>query len=446
MTVAAAAPAACAPPAGAAAFTARQRLLLLAITAAAAALRWTRLEHWSWGEAEAAFWCDVAGLPGGGSWSLLPALMRAVLGEPVPDAALRLPFACAGVLTVPALAAWARATGAGAGVLAAAVLALHPLHVELGQSCRPLGVALLFAVAAAWAVARRCWPAAGGAMLVAGLCDPLAWVAAVPMVLAGRPQSAQRLVLAVALLVAVPVLAPALALLAPPLLLLAIAGAVLRWPAAGLALAAVVPAAAAGALAPWRGAIAGDDAAIAALPGLVLLAAAAAHRLHALARQHLDGPPVPVRVAGSLAGLLLAAWLVVDTFLYLQLHQGRRPPWRAAVAAAQAVVPPAASLELRAGAGYLPAVAHWPRPDGARAGAVPVVHGDPGHPAGRQALLAPAPGREPVLLLRRDELARFAADPAAHARLWAEFTLVHVGAAPRALGDDTVYVFARRGP
>lgn len=73
---------------------------------------------------------------------------------------LRLPFAFFGILCVPMLALVGDLlVGRRTALLAAALLAVHPWHLEISQSARGVGVALFFACSAPASLPSRCAPA-----------------------------------------------------------------------------------------------------------------------------------------------------------------------------------------------------------------------------------------------------------------------------------------------
>jgi mannosyltransferase len=158
----------------------------------AAVLRWLQLGEWSLWIDEAHTWRDAT-MPLAGEHGFLrqdralyPITFLALRGLLAlgwigsEEAALRLPFAVVGVLSVAAVGMFGRRlVGPWAAVMAAWLCALHPWHVYWSQNARGYILALLFATlaihrAACWAHSGRsrdllaCWFAIG----VGSLCHP----------------------------------------------------------------------------------------------------------------------------------------------------------------------------------------------------------------------------------------------------------------------------------
>jgi len=173
-------------------FTATQWCWLGFAVAVAAVLRLLHLGEWSFWVDEAHTWRDAT-MPLVGEQGFLrqdralyPITFLALRGLlslgwiGTDEAALRLPFAVVGVLSVVAVGIFGRRlVGPWAAVMAAWLCALHPWHVYWSQNARGYILALLFATlaihrAACWAQQGRsrdllaCWFAIG----VGTLCHP----------------------------------------------------------------------------------------------------------------------------------------------------------------------------------------------------------------------------------------------------------------------------------
>lgn len=444
------------PNVAAAPWTGRTLGLLLAITLGAAALRLWGVRDWSFDGAEAATF-RLLQLPLGGEAGfyaapesrapLLHLLLRALVDHgflpSLGEGSLRLPFVFLGLLTVPVLGLVVRRwCGLRVALLAAAVLAIHPLHVQASQTAAtPVVVPLLgLLAAAAFHGERPRWLAGGALVLLAGLADPIGFAAALTAWRrTGRPMVVRFLPwLAFALLL----LGGAASAWRWPLLALAAFGLpLLPWPLQLVLLASAV-------LAPFAPA----DAALAALPAGLTAAVLAAGEL---ARRFRATLPVAPTTTGK-AAALSAAWLspalaavvlAIDTFLLLGLHQGERPPWRDA---ARVVVRSyEGSRGLLVGAMDESEVLrcylrprHWcvPGSDPHPHVQVQALPGGDAALGALQGLLAEAEGRQrlPALVLRTDELA--ALPEAARALLAQRFTVRQLLVGPTARGDRSLLV------
>jgi len=467
--------------------------LLLGIVLLAIGLRLWNLEQWSLSAAEAATWraatSPLAG-PGGFLASddscqpLCHLLLRWLLDVgALPfhgEGWLRLPFACAGVLTVPLVAVVAeRPIGRRAALLAAALLAVHPWHVAQSQSASGEVAALFFAVLGAGMVAapldtgrRRGAIGAGCCVLLAAGCDASGWGAGLALALGAQlghapPVRRRRLpaVAAAGLLVAAAVLlgsgfasGPArspfelvagwVAAGRPSVWLAAAVACLLplrrdaRGAAAWLAIAAAAPLAL-GLLAGCLGAaVAAADGLLAVVP-LCCLAAVAALAWFDKVVEALGGARGWV-LPGALAGLCIGADLAVDTGLRAAVHGGGRPDWRGA---RDAVLRAAGTERLAVIAGRgIDCLTYYLRPN---------HHRDPSTDAHPGVALAPlgeglagaaaplGPGAR-FAVLARDELLRCEADPADRAVLQAgrAVAVLPSSAAP---DRDTLYVIALGG-
>ncbi|HLQ37793.1 MAG TPA: hypothetical protein VK348_08330, partial [Planctomycetota bacterium] len=176
-------------------FSSTQIALLLVITLLAAVLRLFRLGDWSLWVDEANTWRDVT-MPlwgdGGffsgyrGWYPLSFLLLRSLLDHGLlpmwSEGWLRLPFACCGILTVPALAVFGNLlVGRRAALLSALFLAVNPWHIYWSQNIRGYVLVFFFAIVAAgvfWLGALRgSWRLRLLGLLTAvvgGLCHPTA--------------------------------------------------------------------------------------------------------------------------------------------------------------------------------------------------------------------------------------------------------------------------------
>lgn len=440
----------------AAPWTGRTLGALAAITLVAAVLRLWGVRDWSFDEAEAATF-RLLQLPLGGEAGfyaapesrapLLHLLLRALVDHgllpSLGEGSLRLPFLFLGLLTVPVLGLVLRRwCGLGVALLAASVLAIHPLHVQASQTAAtPVVVPLMgLLAAAAFHGERPRWFAGGALVLLAGLADPLGFALA----LTAWRRPGQGVVVRY-----VPWLVLGLLLLAGGALawrwpLLALAGLglpLLPWPVHLLLLAPAVTA-------PFAPAEAG----FAALPGGLAAAVLAAVEL--ARRFGATLPVAPTRTgrvtalaAAWLAPALVAVVLAIDTFLLLGLHQGERAPWRDAVRVVLRSYD--GSRGLRVGAMGESEVLrcylrprHWrvPGSDPHPHAQVEALPGGDEATAALQSLLASAAERQrvPVLVLGTEEVA--ALPEAARALLAQRFTVQQLLVAPTARGDRSLLV------
>lgn len=431
--------------------------VLAAITGVAAVLRLWGVRDWSFDESEAATF-RLLQLPLGGEAGfyaapesrapLLHLLLRAMVDHgflpSLGEGSLRLPFVFLGLLTVPVLGLVLRRwCGLGVALLAAALLAIHPLHVQASQTAAtPVVVPLLgLLAAAAFHGERPRWLAGAALVSLAGLADPLGFSAA----LTAWRRPGRGLVVRF-----VPWLWLGLLLLGGgawawrwPLLALAGLGVPsLPWPGQLLLLASAV-------LAPFAPA----QAALAALPiGLAAAVLAAVE----LARRFGATLPVAPTTTGRatalsaawLAPALVAVVLAIDTFLLLGLHQGERPPWRDAARAVLRSYDGKRGLWV--GAIGEPEVLrcylrpkHWcvPGGDPHPHAHVQALNGADEAEAALKNLLATAVERQrlPALVLRTDELA--ALPEAARTLLAQRFVVQQLLPAPTARGDRSLLVF-----
>ncbi len=168
--------------------------ILLLVTIGAVALRLWRVEVWSVSAAEAAMWRDATAVgeaAGASRWSLLAVLLRVLFdGGVLPmhgEGWLRLPFLFLSTLTVPLLALAVDVFAARRiGLLAAAILAVHPWHIEVSQTASGHGPAMTFAMLGVASIAAARYQIddarwlngfGAGALVVAGWCHPLGWLA-----------------------------------------------------------------------------------------------------------------------------------------------------------------------------------------------------------------------------------------------------------------------------
>lgn len=140
-------------------FSGMQWGFLVLVTVVAALLRLVSIGEWPVWVDEAHSWRDAT-LPLGEfleqsrrwyptSYFLLRGLLETGLLPGEEPAFLRLPFALAGIATVPVLAVYGRRiVGPAAAVWAASFLALHPWHVYWSQNARAYALVVLFATVA----------------------------------------------------------------------------------------------------------------------------------------------------------------------------------------------------------------------------------------------------------------------------------------------------------
>lgn len=440
----------------AAPWTGRTLGALAAITGVAAVLRLWGVRDWSFDESEAATY-RLLQLPLGGEAGfysapesrapLLHLLLRALVDHgflpSLGEGSLRLPFVFVGLLTVPVLGLVLRRwCGLGVALLAASLLAIHPLHVQASQTAAtPVVLPLLtLLAAAAFHGERPRWLAGAALVLLAGLTDPLGFSAGLTAWRKPRRGWVVRLL-------------PWLAL---GLLLLGGAASAWRWPL--LALTGLgLP------LLPWPGQLvllapavlapfAPAQAALAALPGGLAAAVLAAAEL---ARRFGATLPVASTTTGRVTALsaawlapaLVAVVLAIDTFLLLGLHQGERSPWRDAVRAVLRSYDGKRGLWV--GAMGEPEVVrcylrpkHWcvPGSDPHPHAQVQALPGADQAEAALRNLLATAAERQrlPALVLRTDELA--ALPEPARTLLAQRFVVQQLLPAPTARGDRSLLV------
>lgn len=431
------------------AWTPRGVAALLAVTLVAAAVRLYGLAQWSYDAAEASGWQLVAA-PAASSpptaaqraaplgWLVLHALATAGLLPTSGEGWLRLPAALAGTLAVPLLAVAVRPwCGPAAAALAAALLAVHPTAVAASQALDPVALAVVFAVAAAGAALRRRRGLAAVLAVAAAATSPAA-VGALPAIgLLAVPAPRQRgLAAAVGALAAV-VGGVAFGPAAVPLLAFAACGWPLAPRAVRLAVGAAVLGAAASALA--GGADAGRSAAGFAAPFLAALAAvgltAAAAALHGAFAGSAR------TIAAAAPGLVVLAWLAVESFLQATVHHGARTPWRAVADAVWHAAAGEPAFVVAAGAGRGSLAVYLGE---AVASGVAVAPFDPATAAAGLRELADRTGPAVLLALHSDELARFDGD--ARRALADAFVCRAVVASPQLHGDDSVAVYRRRAP
>lgn len=447
-----------APPAAAAPVWSRPAVVvLLGITALAAALRLWGIRDWSWNDDEAATWRALQLPLAGGSGFFSAPESRAPLAHfalrwlvdsgllpSLGEGALRLPFAFVGIVTVPLLALFGRRfVGTWPALLAALLLSCHPAHVAHSQTAAPAVVLPLAWTLLPRAVAARRPFALFATILVAGLADPTGWCA-VPLVAATvLPTAWSRSYRLGFGLVGVVFVALALPQWGLPLSAAAVLGGLLASPPPRQSLVALLPVLAA----PF----APSTTALAALPGVVLLAASG---LAALAGRWRPSLP-PSRWAPLVAWLPAAVVVValfVDAFLLTTLFAGGRPPWRDAARLVLRTGEGAQGLVVGAAAGrdvltcYL-RPRHWHQPDVDAHPLVQVVALHAGDPAASlQQLLATAKERQAAafLVLGGVERGRFLADAAASALLAQRFRVLAMLPAPGPGGDDSLFVLVQR--
>lgn len=447
-----------APPAAAAPVWSRPAVVvLLGITALAAALRLWGIRDWSWNDDEAATWRALQlPLAGGRGFFSAPEsraplahfalrwLVDSGLLPSLGEGALRLPFAFVGIVTVPLLALCGRRfVGTWPALLAALLLCCHPAHVAHSQTAAAAVVLPLAWTLLPRAVAARRPFALFAAILVAGLADPTGWCA-VPLVAATVLPTAWTRAYRLGFgLVGVAFVALALPQWGLPLTAVAVLGGLLASPPPRQLLVALLPVLAA----PF----APSTTALAALPGVVLLAASG---LAALAGRWRPSLP-PSRWAPLVAWLPAAVVVValfVDAFLWTTLFAGGRPPWRDAARLVLRTGEGAQALVVGAAGGrdvlmcYL-RPRHWQQPDVDAHPLVQVAALQVGDPASSlQQLLATANERQAAafLVLGGVERGRFLADAAASALLAQRFRVLAMLPAPGPGGDDSLFVLVQR--
>ncbi|MBL8752761.1 MAG: hypothetical protein JNK15_05625 [Planctomycetes bacterium] len=438
------------------------RRWLLAITGVAIALRLFRIEAWSFDAGEAATYRAIT-LPLDGAdgyfadpASLAPLVhlcLRWLVEHVLPgngEGWLRLPFAFAGVLAVPALAVLLRRlVGAPAALVAAGVLALHPLHVALSQSMSPVVVGVTAALLAGLVPVRSRVLTLLPFVVAIG-CAPELGFAAMAAVACRLREPVRRALLLLLVPVAVVVWSCSVAALGLPLVLLAGAALAVVRPDPRLVLFAVVPTAGLAGLALARGERLGDGLLVLALPGMAGLAAVLLVPLFGRVREHGIGSARLRQLAAALPGLLAVTWLGVDVFLHLTAYQGQRAPWRKAVESVFASLGPR-GVVVAAQGGVGPLLCylrpnHWRQLDRDLHPAIGVVPIRPSSVASDLDLAAATrPGAVHWLVLQVDELAALQADPALAERL-RRFRQVRVVQAPRAHGDDTLVLLRADAP
>lgn len=431
---------------------------LAAVTLLATALRLFRIEQWSWSSGEATAWRAItqplagpdglfASREGWAPLGYLGVRWLCDLGV-LPshgEGWLRLPFGFAGVVAVPLLALVGRPlVGAGAALLAALLLAIHPLHVAVSQSMEPVGFALPLALLGLACVQQGARAAAVAAMALAGLCAGIGWIGLVLLV-AGRLPSRlrERAERGVAWL-ALPACASGLGALTLPV----VAAAAVGWcfsPTASLR-AATAWSLGVGAASSLAAGPEGQVLLVSCLPGVLLLAAVGLQRVFTAARATLGGSPRVVAAGAALPAAVVVTWLGVGVFLHAMVYRGGRSPWRTAAEAVWVAASDRGSFVVGAAAG-VPSLTCYLRPNHWRGpGADPhpgtvVLSLDLTAPAAAIARLAARDEVLVLLVLREDEVGRFG--PVDRARLDATFELLRVVQSPQAHGDDTLYVFRR---
>lgn len=477
-------------------WTQRQLAVLLGLVVIAAVLRLLRVEAWSFGGSEVATWAAMT-RPFAGSagiedpYALHPLvvmLMRALLDTGVlpfaDEAWLRLPFVFAGITAVPVMALTGKRLlgDPRMALVATGLLAVHPWHVATSQSATPVGVSLLFALAALGAA-----PAPGSgrpylrwvtsvlcALLAIG-CHPGGWLV-LPMLVAKAVADAwPRLatsarIAAVVGLFAAPLL-PLLGLLWSGWSLTGGAGAAVDpfaacveavgWPTLVLASAAYLVVRPLPATVAFDGAAAvlalcfvalvgvpiAAEAVVVVLPGLLFLATLTCWHTFQFVRAGLAVERRLVTAASALVLATLVLTLLVDSVLYLTVHEGRRPRWREAAALTGDAVASRRGILVGAGSGW-PSLTYYLRPNHwrdlridphPRKRVVPLALAAPA--TDLTELLAMAHGEVVFLVLRGWEFAAVEAEPAAKAQLWASFRLVEVMATPLHGGEESLYLF-----
>lgn len=447
-----------APPAAAAPVWSRPAaVVLLAITALAAALRLWGIREWSWNDDEAATWRALQlPLAGGNGFFSAPEsraplahfvlrwLVDSGLLPSLGEGALRLPFAFVGIVTVPLLAlSGRRFVGTWPALLAALLLACHPAHVAHSQTAAAAVVVPLVWTLLPRALAAHRPFAVFAAILVAGLAEPTGWCA-VPLVAGTVLPTAWTRVCRLGFGLAAAVFA---ALALPhwglPLTAAAVLGGSLV-PSSPRQFSVVLLPVLAAAVAP-------GTAALAALPGVSLMAASG---LTALAGRWR--PSLPPSRWAPLAAWLPAAVVVVaqfvDAFLLTTLFAGGRPPWRDAARHVLRAGEGSQGIVVGAAAGrdvllcYL-RPRHWQQPEVDAHPLVQVVTLHAGDPAASlQQMLAKANERRAAsfLVLGGVERQRFLADDAAASLLAKRFRVLSTFSAPGPEGDDSLFVLVPR--
>lgn len=435
------------PPAAAVpSWTPRAAAALLGLTLAAAALRLAGIGSWAYAESEALGWLWLAEPLGAAlpappqrlapaGWLALHALVDAGLLPLRGEGWARLPAALAGTCAVPLLALAVRPYGGvGAALLAAALVAVHPAALAASQALDPAMLAAVLGLAAAAAMRTRRLAIAAALALLAAATSPGAIGLPVAMLLlALPPQSHRRVAAALGGLA----FAAALAGLGASMLPL-VAFAAVGWPIAPRPLRVVVGAVALGAAVAGRTEGGGFAVAV-AVPALAALSALGLRELAAAVRAGFAAPARLQALAVAAPATVVFTWLLVDAFLYANVHQGGRSPWRRAADALWDAADRAPAVAVAAGAGE-PSLRAYLRP-GPGQGVVVLPFASDGGAEGVQELAARP---EPVVLvaLREDELVRLPA--ATRAALAAAFVCARVVPSPQLHGDDTVTVFARR--
>ena len=432
-------------------------LTLASISVVAAALRLLFIEQWSFAPAEASTWraltTPLVGEAASFSSSpevaypLVFLLLRELLDQgllpSMTEGWLRLPFAFAGCVVAPLVALVARPLmGRPAAVLAAFAVAVHPACVVASQTAEPVVFAVGFALLAG-VLSMRGWGWMSAlAVLVAGGCHPLGWLAGFGLALAVRsPQWLRRAHWSWLL---------ALTALASPLIpelgyghtwlavLLAGLSVGLWLPSArGLALAALLPLAASGVWWWWDPAVGVAARAITA-PVVVALASYSCVQFARAIGARLGATRPVTRLVGVAPTLMMLAELMTGSFLYFVVYEGDRSAWRDARSAVAAARAPGADLCVVAGRGvdvlrtYL-RPNHWREP-GADLHPGIVVEALAADGAGR----AEQSQRDDVLFVllqdERDSMGAAAAD----------LVVVTLWPSPKAVGDGSLYVMRRR--
>ncbi len=141
-------------------FSGRQWLILLALTALGAALRLRNLGDWAFWVDEAHTWRDAT-LPAEVFWSsnrsyyptsfvVVRWLLDVMDPRTVTEGILRLPFAIAGIVSVPLLAVYGRMlVGNVPALFAALLLAVNPWHIYWSQNARSYSLMFLLSLLAA---------------------------------------------------------------------------------------------------------------------------------------------------------------------------------------------------------------------------------------------------------------------------------------------------------
>jgi hypothetical protein len=394
-------------------FSARQWWLLAAITVVAAGLRLLHLDAWSFWVDEAHTWRDATMDPKGllasdRKWYSLTFFgLRWLLDAGwigTGEGWLRLPFAAAGIASVPLVAVCGRRlVGVPAALLAAGFCAIDPWHVYWSQNARGYVLAFLCATLAAHAAGRWCaggrlrhLAAACAAIAIGAACHPTTALQAVALAVfaLGRRYAhvRGRVLLAggvaiVLVLVALPhaiawwspfqgflqskrdadplhLLQTTAYYFRPVLLVAAVTGLVLARTIVGrerallLGCLFAVPFAV---LLVVGSTIAKTTAryAICALPIVLWLGAMLCVQLWAALVPKLPRRALAPRVAALALPVLVAADLVVYDFFYHSTQRGDRAQWREACAFVQQAAP---GGRLRAVTVAMPTVLYYLRP------------------------------------------------------------------------------------